>query len=404
MFLKINTKIVNIVLILVMLLGFTGCEEAIEPSEVTVNEELSLANTSFSFDMLRMLNKEEEDGNVLFSPLSISIALSMALNGSQGETRDEMVEMLSYQELDMNSINQSYADYQNYLDNHKGDTELYLKNSIWIREGEEIKTDYLDVIAKQYLARLDYLDFNDPDSATAINNWIEEATKGKISDMIAPPLPSDAVAYLINAIYFKGDWAEQFDKDSTFDAEFYKQNGQTSTVKMMNDKRTVWYMENENMEAVRIPYVDENRSMIILLPKETDYIDNLINRLDEKIFSTILESFYEVDDMILQIPKFEMEYGTKNLNQSLKNLGMNIAFTSDADFSGMRDGLYISNVLHKAFIEVNEQGSEAAAATVVDLKETAMESPKKFRADRPFLFLIYDEDSNSILFLGKYSE
>lgn len=391
-------------LCLVMLLGLSGCEEAISPSEKpVVKEELSSANTSFSFDMLRMLNEEEGEGNVFFSPLSISLALTMALNGAYGQTRDEMLEMMSYQGLDMNTINQSYADFQHYLDNDGGDTELYLKNSIWIRKGEEIENEYLDVITKQYLAKLDYLDFADPDSANVMNNWIEEATNEKINDMITPSLSTNAVLYLINAIYFKGDWAESFDKDKTFDAEFYNQNGEISTVKMMNDKRTTWYMEDESIEAVRIPYEDENRSMIIILPKETNQIDHLINQLDETLFATIQTNFYEVDDMILQIPKFEMEYGTINLNQPLKDLGMKIAFTSDADFSGIREDLFISNVLHKAFIEVNEQGSEAAAATVVEIKES-IERNKKFRADRPFLFIIYDEDASSILFLGKYSE
>jgi serpin B len=174
---------------------------------------------------------------------------------------------------------------------------------------------------------------------------------------------------------------------------------------MMNDKRTVWYMNDENLQAVRLPYEDENSSMIILLPRDNKDIENLIEDLDANLFESVRESFWEAEDLILQIPKFEMEYGTKNLNQALKNLGMETAFTGDADLSGIREGLFISRVLHKAFIKVNEKGSEAAAATVVEVLESAApEDPLTFRADRPFLFLIYDEEAESILFIGKYSE
>ncbi len=404
MFFKMSRIMISLLLCLVLLLTLTGCEEAVEPIDLSVDEELAMANQSFTFNMLRMLNEEEGEHNLFYSPLSISMALSMALNGAQGETREEMIRALSYQGLELEEINVSYAEYQRYLDQNLGTTELYLKNSIWIREGETLKEDYLDIISNDYLAQSDYLDFSDPGAADVMNGWIEEATKGKIKDMLTPPLPADAVLYLINAIYFKGDWANQFDEDQTFDTDFHNQSGSVSSVEMMSDKRTVWYMEDENLQAVRLPYEDEKRSMIILLPDETGDIDSLIKDLDEEMFNTINDRFYEAEDLILQIPKFEMEYGTKNLNQALKNLGMVIAFTGDADLSGIRDGLFISRVLHKAFIEVNEKGSEAAAATVVEVLESATMEPLIFRADHPFLFLIYDEVAESILFMGKYSE
>jgi serpin B len=405
MFFKMSRTFISFLLCLVIILTAIGCEEAVEPIDLSVDESLARANRSFSFDMLRVLNEEEGELNLFYSPLSISMALSMALNGAKGETRDEMLQALSYQGLEMEIINASYAEYQRYLEQNLGTTELYLKNSIWIRTGETLNQEFLDIISNDYLAQLDYLDFSDPGAAEVMNGWIEEATKGKIKDMLTPPLPADAVLYLINAIYFKGDWAQQFDEDQTFDADFHNQDGSVSKVEMMNDKRTVWYMNDENLQAVRLPYEDENSSMIILLPRDNKDIENLIEDLDANLFESVRESFWEAEDLILQIPKFEMEYGTKNLNQALKNLGMETAFTGDADLSGIREGLFISRVLHKAFIKVNEKGSEAAAATVVEVLESAApEDPLTFRADRPFLFLIYDEEAESILFIGKYSE
>jgi serpin B len=405
MFFKMSRTFISFLLCLVIILTAIGCEEALEPIDLSVDESLAKANRSFSFDILRVLNEEEGEHNLFYSPLSISMAISMALNGAKGETRVEMLQSLSYQGLDMGMINASYAEYQRYLDQNLGTTELYLKNSIWIRTGETLNQEFLDIISNDYLAQSEYLDFSDPGAAEVINGWIEEATKGKIKDMLTPPLPADAVLYLINAIYFKGDWAQQFDEDQTFDADFHNQDGSVSKVEMMNDKRTVWYMNDENLQAVRLPYEDENSSMIIMLPGDNQDIENLIEDLDEEMFKSIHEGFWEAEDLILQIPKFKMEYGTKNLNQALKNLGMETVFTGDADLSGIRDGLFISRVLHKAFIEVNEKGSEAAAATVVEVLESAApEDPLTFRADHPFLFLIYDEEAESILFIGKYSE
>lgn len=404
MFFKMSRVFISFLLCLVLLMTTIGCDEAVEQIDLSVDESLARANRSFAFDMLRMLNEEGEH-NLFYSPLSISMALSMALNGAKGETRDEMLQALSYQGLEMEIINASYAEYQRYLDQNLGTTELYLKNSIWIRTGETLNQEFLDIISNDYLAQSEYLEFSDPGAADVMNGWIEEATKGKIKDMLTPPLPADAVLYLINAIYFKGDWAQQFDEDLTFDADFHNQDGSVSKVEMMNDKRTVWYMKNEKLQAVRLPYEDENSSMIIMLPRDNKDIENLIEELDAEMFESIRESFWEAEDLILQIPKFEMEYGTKNLNQALKNLGMETAFTGDADLSGIREGLFISRVLHKSFIEVNEKGSEAAAATVVEVLESAApEDPLTFRADHPFLFLIYDEEAESILFIGKYSE
>jgi serpin B len=395
-----------IFLCIFLLLTSFGCGQVLEQAEpinLRVNESLISANKTFSFDMLRMLDQEEGEQNLFFSPLSISMVLSMAVNGARGETRDEMMQAMSYQNLQVEEINEDYADYQRYLAQEQGRSELLINNSIWIREGQDLNKEYLDLMSNDYMAMSDFLNFADPEAADIINDWIEDATNGRIKEMLTPPLPEDAILYLVNAIYFKGDWEEQFDDDQTFATKFHGQSGD-STVQMMSEKRTAWYMEDESLQAVRLPYEDEKRSMIILLPKDNKDIENLIEKLDVEMFEAVSEGFWEAEDLILQIPKFEMEYGAKNLNQALKNLGMKTAFTGDADLSGIGEGLFISRVLHKAFIEVNEKGSEAAAVTVGEEACEELAEPLRFRADRPFLFLIYDEEAESILFLGKYCE
>lgn len=407
MHLRVIKGIARILLCIILLLSSIGCEQAVismEPIDLIVNEELASANRKFSFDMLRVLDEEEGEHNLFFSPLSISLTLSMVANGAVGETKNEMLRALSYQDLDLEGINASYAGYQQYLDQNLGPTELFLKNSIWLREDESIKDEYLSIINDDYSAQYEYLDFSEPDAAHEINDWIEKATKGKIKDMLSPPLPADTVLYLINAIYFKGDWAEQFEEDQTIESEFYTQSGDVNSVQMMTGERTNWYLEDEMFQAVRLPYVDENRSMIVLLPSEDSSIREMIGYLDEVQFMNIIDRFYLVEDLILQIPKFQMEYGSKKLNQALQNLGMETAFTSSANFSGIREGLFISRFMHKAFIQVNETGSEAAAVTVGEMACEERIEPLRFRADRPFLFIIYDEEAESILFLGKYCE
>lgn len=404
---RVIKGIAGILLCIILLLSSIGCEQAVvsmEPIDLIVDEELASANRKFSFDMLRVLDGEEGEHNLFFSPLSISLTLSMVANGAVGETKNEILRALSYQDLDLEGINASYAGYQQYLDQNLGPTELFIKNSIWIREDENIEDEYLSIINDDYSAQYEYLDFSDPDAADEINNWIEKATKGTIKDMLSPPLPTDTVLYLINAIYFKGDWAEKFEEDQTIESEFYTQSGDVNSVQMMTDERTNWYLEDEKFQAVRLPYVDENRSMIVLLPREDSSIQEMIGYLDEVQFMNIMDSFHLVEDLILQIPKFQMEYSSKKLNQALQNQGMETAFTNSANFSGIREGLFISRFMHKAVIQVNETGSEAAAVTIGEMPCEERVEPLRFRADRPFLFIIYDEEAESILFFGKYCE
>ncbi len=360
------------------------------------------ANTGFAFDIFRKLNTEDGNKSIFISPLSISAALTMTYQGAGTTTKEAMGKTLGYEGIDMGEINKSYSNLLRYLKQVDKKVELNISNSIWIKQGEKIKEDFLKVNKEVFDATVSELDFSKPDSADTINKWISRSTKGKIDKMITPPISPDVVMYLINAIYFKGGWAERFDKDSTFNSQFHSGDGSISDVMMMSRKGKVEYGQGDGYKAVRLPYGNGKIAMYCVLPDENVSINDFIEDLDPGEWNIIKESISEREDVLLQLPRFKLEYGIKELKESLTELGMGEAFSESADFSGMREGVFISSVLHKAIIEVNEEGSEAAAATVVQLTKSAAPIESiTFIADRPFMFVIEEEDTGTILFMGK---
>ena len=358
--------------------------------------------TSFAFELFKELNREEGGGNIFISPLSVSTALTMTYNGAGGETRNEMKESLGYGDVSDEKTNGSFENLIPYLMQADETVEIDISNSIWYRAGEPIGTDFLEKSEKVFDAWVEEMDFQKPDSADIINGWIEDATKGKIDKMIDPPIPPDLVMYLINAVYFKGEWTNAFDEERTYETQFYEESGKQKTVEMMSNKTTVDFGETKDFKIARLPYGNEKLSMYFVLPEGGQTIDELIENLDADCWEKMKESIWETENIILGIPKFKMDYGIKKLNDTLIAMGMEKAFGAGADFSGIRDGIFISRVLHKAVIEVNEKGSEAAGATVVEMLESAEAEPAMFIADSPFLFMIVDEVHGDILFMGKY--
>ncbi len=396
--------VLPVVLLVVILAACTA--PVTEPKraydEGKIDKEVVGGMTSFAFDIFRELNREELGKNIFISPLSISAALTMTYNGSGGENREEMKSVLGYENFSDEMANDSFENLIPYLTQADDKTIIDISNSIWYREGEAIGESFLDLNKKVFDASVEAIDFQKSDSADIINGWIEDATKGKIDKMIDPPIPPDVVMYLINAVYFKGEWTNAFDEERTYESKFTEDSGEEKTVEMMSKKTTVDFGETESFKIARLPYGNEKLSMYLLLPEGGQTIDELIENLDADGWETMKNSIRETEDLILGIPKFKMDYGIKNLNSSLISLGMEKAFRAEADFSGIRDGIFISRVLHKAVIEVNEKGSEAAAATVVEMLESAMEDPAMFVADRPFIFMIADDVYGNILFMGKY--
>ena len=280
--------------------------------------------------------------------------------------------------------------------------DLTISNSIWYRQGEAIKQDFIDINKQFFNAEVMELDFSNPKSADIINNWIKISTKDKIEKMLDPPLPTDVVMYLINAVYFKGDWSTQFNKEHTYSSNFNGLNKNIQSVDMMSRIGTIEYGMGDDYQVVRLPYGEGKVSMYVVLPDLKQDINTFLNLMDRNKYMEIKASIELIEEVTLNLPKFNMEYGIKELNNQLIAMGMEYPFSEMADFSDIRKGLFISRVLHKAVIEVNEEGSEAAGVTVVEMQESAAMDSIVFTADRPFLFMITEDDTDTILFMGKF--
>ncbi|HZJ57183.1 MAG TPA: serpin family protein [Clostridia bacterium] len=366
-----------------------------------ISMDMIEGTTEFAFDIFRQLNREDMDGNIFISPLSISTVLSMTYQGAGGETQESMAGVLGYSDIDINILNESYKNLLRLLMDQEKGVRLNIGNSIWIREGKPIEGDFLAVNKDIFKARIETLDFSNDRSAEKINKWVSHATDGKIEKIIEPPIAPETIMYLINAVYFKGDWTDKFDKNKTFESKFYAGDGSPRDTMMMTREGLIQYGQGEDYTAVRLPYGNETMAMYCVLPKGESPINDFVEGLNSEKWRAIRESTAEMDGVMLNLPRFKMEYGIKSLKESLTALGMGNAFTYDANLSGIGQELFISDVLHRAVVEVNEEGSEAAAVTAVDLKEEAAAQPHEFIADRPFFFAIIDDKTGLILFMGK---
>lgn len=392
------------ILLSVMLLAstLTACSGSIGVYDISkINDSVISANSEFAFDIFKKLNGEDSDTSIFISPLSISAALTMTYNGAESTTKEAMAKALRFNNIDRNTVNQGFRNLLGYLENVDKKVELNIANSIWIREGQKINEPFISNNRSNFNAEVDTLDFSKDSAAGTINKWISDATKGKIDKMLEPPISPNVIMYLINAIYFKGQWSRQFDPQKTFDGTFKTLNGSEQAARMMSRNGKVEYTKGDGYKTVRLPYGSGKTSMYCILPDEGININEFIENMSINKWNDMRKSISEVDDVVLQIPKFKLEYGIKDLNDSLKSLGMGEAFSDRADFSGIREDIRISKVLHKAVIEVNEEGSEAAAATVVEMKPTAVREPITFIADRPFIFIIADDTTGTIMFMGK---
>jgi serpin B len=355
----------------------------------------------FSFSFYQQISGNE-DGNIFFSPYSIFTALSMAYEGAGGNTADEMQNILNI--LQNDSVTEaSFGRIYNLLNQNQDGYTISTANAFWANQDYTFLDSYLYLLMNYYMAEANELDFSqNVEAAETINNWIEENTNGKIKDMIQSSMLSELTKLVLtNAIYFKGLWQTQFDPDNTFETDFEISTDQTVQVDMMSIHESSFnYTETDDLQILELPYKGNDISMLIILPKEND-ITLAESALTAENLSYWRNSLLETE-IDVKIPKFtfETEY---TLNDLLIDMGMVDAFTPwVANFSKM-DGtndLFISKVLHKAFIEVNEEGTEAAAAPVIIIELTAILTDN-FTADHPFVFLIQHKDTGAILFTGK---
>lgn len=400
-----NKTTVLLLVFMLLLSSFYGCGQkpgvGKDYDMAKISSEVMNRNIEFSFDLFRALDSEDRASNIFISPLSVSTALTMTYNDAVGDTLANMEKGLRYDGIERQEVNETYENLLAYLPQTDSKIDLNISNSIWYRQGEPIKDEFITTNKNVFTAEVKEADFSDPETVNSINSWIKNSTNGKIEEMISPPIPDTIVMYLINAVYFKGQWTTKFKKSDTFESDFYGLDG-IQKVNMMRRNGEVEYGEGDDFKVVKLPYGNGKTAMYCILPDEEQDITSFVQSINAKKFNRIKESINPTENVELQIPKFKMEYGIKKLNDPLMSMGMVLPFSADADFSGIREGLYISDVLHKAVIDVNEEGSEAAGATVVIVGETAVQEPVTFIADRPFLFLIEEEETGTILFMGKY--
>ena len=373
-------------------------------------KEAVTGNTDFAFALYGKLkygaNANAPKGNLFFSPYSISTALAMTYAGARGETQKQMATALHFT-LPGQRLHSTFGTLQKQLvqgDKSRG-YQLFLANALWGQKGEPVLKEFLD-LTQYYGAGLSRLDFRNETekSRQIINSWVEEKTKEKIKDLI-PPGGVDKLTALVltNAIYFKGEWKTKFEKKDTERADFAVSTKDKVKVPLMHLKEDFKYCEDEKMQVIELPYKDNELSMLVLLPKEIEGLKELEDTLTTESLNVLLSKM-ETMKVDVYFPKFKIVWGTFSLNNALIRLGMPDAFIyKKADFSGINgvvNDLYISGVFHQAFIEVNEEGTEAAAATGVVLSHSIPIAPV-FCADHPFIFIIKDNRSGSILFMGR---
>jgi serpin B len=374
--------------------------------DLTYSEvELKESSNQFGLKLFGKIVETEQDKNIFISPLSVSMALGMTYNGAAGTTLEAMHETLEYGDLTIQEVNESYRSLIELLTELDPKVIFDIANSIWYREGFPVENDFLTTNQDYFDAVVRALDFSSDDAADIINAWVNENTNGKIEKIVDKPIDPLTVMFLINAIYFKGTWTYEFDEENTTDDIFYLPDGSEKECKMMSHKCDHNYFENEQFQAIDLPYGDAGFSMTILLPKPKVNIDSLIVQMNNETWNSWLGSFSE-QEVNLYLPKFNLEYEI-SLNDVLSALGMSIAFDPGrADFTKINSAgnLYISNVKHKTFVKVNEEGTEAAAVTSVEISLTSIGNDITMRINRPFVFAIRENHSGTILFIGKIVE
>ena len=392
-----------------ILMFMVGCEELdpVEkhPKQIILNKkaaEIVKADQQFAFEIFHEVSKITEEDNIMISPLSISYALGMTYNGAAGSTLDAFNNVLHFQGLTNEEVNESYKDLMDQLVNLDEKVEFSIANSIWYREGFTCEEEFLNTNKTYFDAVVEALDFSDPASVDIINNWIEEKTNDKIQDML-DVIPPDAFMYLVNAIYFNAKWHYQFDPEDTMEKNFYLANGETHKADFMKVNGTFNYTTQNNFRAVELPYGDSTFSMVVMLPETNITTDELISEMDIDAWQSWFSDSRNTNVQV-ELPKFKFEF-KELLNDPLTDLGLGVAFSDNADFSKIRPekDLFISRVIHQSFIDVKEEGTEAAAATAVEISLTSVgePGPVMFIANRPFLFVIKENSTGLIVFVGK---
>ncbi len=371
---------------------------------------VSEAGNQFALDLYGQLSKSQPGQNLFFSPVSISIALAMTTAGAKGQTEAEMAQALHLAGI----LPQAHAEYRkalerwNSADKDRG-YQLRVANRLWGQKSFPFLAGYLALTRQEYGAELGLMDFvGQADAARAeINAWVEKQTAARIKDLIHKgDIDDHTRLVLTNAIYFKGDWANQFKKGQTHDADFTVSSTRKVKVPMMRQTHGYRFVQKDGVQVLELPYKGDGLSMFVLLPTAADGLHGLEKSLSASRIAELRAAMWQ-HKVEVHLPKFKLE-ASFALKETLEGLGIKLAFTDAADFSAMdgKKDLYLSAVVHKAFVEVNEEGTVAAAATggIMGFKSARPEPLVVFRADHPFVFMICDNRDGSILFLGRVTD
>lgn len=373
------------------------------PEAAAVDQRLVTAQNTFGFKLFGELAAADPGGNVFISPTSVAMALSMAYNGASGETQIQMAQALQMQGMSLDELNEASAALLAVLADPEPKVRLRIANSLWARIGVPFESSFMERNAEYYAAEITALDFGDPEAATRINDWVSEKTEGTIETIINPPLPDTAILYLINAVYFKGTWTWEFDPEKTTDDPFHLSDGQSVSVPMMKQTVACLYLDGDGFSAIRLPYGSERLGMYIFLPDGDMPMADFQERLSPENWDRWLSEF-DTTEIEVALPRFEIAYKAK-LNAALQHLGMVDAFTDSADFSAMTSKpVLISEVRHKTFLKVNEEGTEASAVTLVEMIVTSDPGRTIFHVNRPFFCAIHDSGTGVILFMGTIAD
>ncbi|MCM3744287.1 serpin family protein [Sporosarcina luteola] len=405
-------KIVASLIGMSLLLPVTGCGTSSDQGSLQIAEGVEFGkmdyktivepNNELGFKLLNEI-ETDEDGNLFISPTSLLMALAMVYNGADGVTKEEIAKALQAEGIDPMNLNKANASLMTMLNKDNDAIQLQVANSIWLNDQYTFQDEFAKLTKDYFNAKIEEIDITSNNSPKRINDWVEKATNGKIDKMVDGPLDEDLVAMLLNAIYFKGDWTFPFDKKDTENRDFHLMNGTEKEVPFMKLQKKLFYMANSEYQAIQLPYADGEMSMTVVLPNEVVGLEEFQSTLSSEKWEEIQSEMKSMRGTIL-LPKFKLSYETE-LNEALEALGMASAFTDMADFSKMVEGdasLLISQVKQKTYIDVNEEGTKAAAVTGVLMEPTSAPPDEPFVMDvnRPFFIAITHDKTGVVFFVG----
>jgi len=394
-------------------IGFAGCSKGLHSGEsdkanheapvkeISISPMVQASVNDFSFNFLQHLEASApKDENFFVSPLSLHMDLGMVLGGASGTTYDEMLKVLDLDGKSLDQVNKAYKTLLAGLPNADPKVQLGLYNSIWYKKVFPFKQDYLKSMQDNFEATVKALDFK-PDDASYINDWADEKTNGKIKKVLDAIQPDD-VMFLVNALYFKGDWSAKFDKSKTRAADFHLEDGSTKQVQMMHQSSSFKHYSAADYTAIQLPYGNGQFSMTVILPKQGQTLNKVLSGLGSTDWANIQDNMV-AGKINLGLPRFTIPAYEIKLNSVLEAMGMKAAFNSKtADFSNMSSqSIYVSFVKQNTYLKVDEQGTEAAAVTTTGMVTTSVQIPQEVLCDHPFGIIISEKTSNTILFMGK---